>query len=969
LDKAKALKYGKKLDLKRIMPVRINMLLGIVLLLFIGGFSAFHLVKSIITDVVQDHVIELSRTEADLYINEIENWFGYFISQVEYMERALPLISLEDFETVVNEFTTVSGIETLFIGFDDGEFINSRGFVPTSGWNLLERPWFINGVESEPGTMAITDPYLSLGTGLISVAISYFIPDLHGRGAVIGTIIPLHHITDFIGNRSLYEGRYFYLINSHGEIIVSPEKDGDKGAGLLKSLGIENEAPKIGYEGMSGFDSYHGDFFLTSRELEELGWHLLSLVPTSFIQGQVVTYTGNLTEFIVILLVIIGSIILFVVNKNINAFQERKMHEERFKSLLDHSPIACILFDEAYNLIDINEMGRSYYGLEGLDIRSLNLGELSPMYQPNGELSQKGIEGYRQHAKKNGVASFEWICQTFDKEALPSEVTLVQTSFGGKEQNICYVRDMRREKEIVSRLEYAKEEAQKANEQKSSFLANMSHEIRTPINVITGMASIGKKTPHLERKDDAFDKIKGASHHLLGIINDILDMSKIEAGKVELNPQPFLFEEMIQNSLDLVSLESSKKWQNISLFIDPAIPKKLKGDKQLLTQVISNLLNNAVKFTGTNGNIHLDARLERIEGNQALLKFKVADTGMGIAPEKLLAIFNPFEQGSTPAKNQLGGTGLGLAICKTTIELCGGQVWAESEQGVGSTINFTLFLEIEGTEPEAFLAKTNLLIITEQAAFGNYYGKHLGLYGCQFEVAHTKGDALKALSSNRFQAYLVDGTMESVDGMELCRLIKRFNPLHTVIPLLTPHWVGEADESSQGEVDEMLHMPLVPSKIKDSILKYLCKNGSNNGSCQIPGIVPDYSPYKVLIAEDLDINQEILSSLLEETGLQLDFADNGAIAVEKYLADPLAYLLIFMDLHMPVLDGTAATEKILEAMSKNNFPEIPIIAMTANALQSSIDSCLDAGMADYITKPISYEVVMDKIEKFVKQAA
>jgi signal transduction histidine kinase/CheY-like chemotaxis protein/PAS domain-containing protein len=392
----------------------------------------------------------------------------------------------------------------------------------------------------------------------------------------------------------------------------------------------------------------------------------------------------------------------------------------------------------------------------------------------------------------------------------------------------------------AAELEWALEKAQSANRAKSEFLSNMSHEMRTPMNAIIGMTLIGKSAPSIEKKDYAFEKIEGASTHLLGVINDVLDMSKIEAGKFELSLVEFNIEKLMQKVINVINFRVDEKHQRLTVNLDPRIPGNLNGDDQRLAQVITNLLTNAVKFTPENGSIHLNARFLYEEKGLCTLQIEVKDNGIGISAEQQSRLFSSFEQAESSTSRKFGGTGLGLAICKHIVELMGGKIWVESKPGLGSTFTFTVLLKrgkYEDTE--------------------------------SFRNADTE----------------------------------------------------EQPVSFRGR--------------------------------------------RLLMAEDVEINREIVEALLEPTEIEIDSAVNGIEAVRMFGENPENYDLILMDLQMPEMDGYEATRQI-RALEDGGLKRVPIIAMTANVFKEDIEKCLQVGMDNHIGKPLDFNEVMEKLKFYLQ---
>ncbi len=394
----------------------------------------------------------------------------------------------------------------------------------------------------------------------------------------------------------------------------------------------------------------------------------------------------------------------------------------------------------------------------------------------------------------------------------------------------------------ITEINGAMETAKRANSAKSDFLANMSHEMRTPMNAIIGMTAIGMVAPDAGKKDYCLSKIEDASKHLLGVINDILDMSKIEAGKLELAPVNFKFEDMLKRVVNVLSLRADEKNCNLSTYIDSAIPSVMQGDDQRIAQVITNLLGNAVKFTPEGGRIEVRASLENeVEDDELiLLRIEVRDTGIGISGEQKERLFKSFQQAESSTTRKYGGTGLGLAISKSIVEMMGGKIWVESELGKGSSFIFTVYLK-------------------------------------------------KPVPDENFE---------------------------------------QADSESSGTSPDR------------------------------------FEGKRILIAEDVEINREILVMLLDSTRLEADCAKNGVEAVKMFADAPEAYDLIFMDVQMPEMDGYEATKKIRE-LNAPNSGTIPIIAMTANVFREDIEHCIEAGMNGHLGKPIDLGRVMEVLRKYL----
>ena len=521
-------------------------------------------------------------------------------------------------------------------------------------------------------------------------------------------------------------------------------------------------------------------------------------------------------------------------------------------------------------------------------------------------------------------------------------------------------------------LETALDAAKAANRAKSAFLANMSHEMRTPMNAIIGMGTIGKSSPDIEKKNHCFSKIENASKHLLGVINDILDISKIEANKFELSPVDFKFEKMLQRVVDVVTFRIEEKHQKFSVNIDKNIPRILIGDDQRLGQVITNLLGNAIKFTPEYGSINLDTQFLGEENNICTIKVIVKDTGIGISPEQREHLFLSFQQVDTTTVRKFGGTGLGLAISKNIVEIMGGKIDLESEVGKGSTFSFTFPAKRGMEKVQGLLASyinvsnVRVMVVDDDPTALESVKQILQGLGISCDTATNGEEALELVRQNgSYDIYFIDWQMPDIDGVSLTAMLKGepFNTGNNVaIMISSAEWSSIREDAKKAGVDKFLPKPLFPSSIEDIINECL---GLNKPVEETP---PDpaglFKGHRILLVDDVEINREIVLAMLETTELEIDCAENGAEAVRMFCEAPEKYKMIFMDIQMPEMDGYEATRQI-RALGIPNSAEIPIVAMTANVFREDIEKCLEAGMNNHVGKPLDIDVVMEKLRMYL----
>jgi CheY-like chemotaxis protein len=454
-------------------------------------------------------------------------------------------------------------------------------------------------------------------------------------------------------------------------------------------------------------------------------------------------------------------------------------------------------------------------------------------------------------------------------------------------------------------------------------------------------------------------------------------MSKIEANKLELSYGEFVFERVLKKVVDVNNFRIDEKHQKLLVRIDRAIPRVLVGDDQRLTQVITNLVSNAVKFTPEHGDLYIDTRLAGEENGLCRIQISVTDSGIGISPEQQQRLFKSFQQAEAGTARKFGGTGLGLAISKRIVEMMGGRIWVESEVGRGSTFAFTILAErgaeeIQGLLPPGMNPKDlKILVADDDPDVLAYFMQIMEGIGIACDATSGGREACAAIegSDDVYDICFVDWKMPDMDGIELTRRIKANARGKSVVVMISSADLSVIEEEgTHAGVDKFLPKPLFPSTVVDCINQCLGVNvnpAKAAADAEESGeTADDFAGRCLLLAEDVEINREIVLALLEPTNLRIECAENGAEAVKLFSADPERYDLILMDVQMPEMDGYEASRQI-RVLDAPKAAAVPIIAMTANVFREDIEKCLAAGMDAHLGKPLDAGEMLTVLRKYL----
>ena len=647
------------------------------------------------------------------------------------------------------------------------------------------------------------------------------------------------------------------------------------------------------------------------------------------------------------------------------------------RALIETIPYPMFVKDASARFIGCNKAYEREFGTTSDWLKGKTVLELE--YLPEAERRRFSVEDM-EVIRAAGRRSYELPIQYADGR---THITLYSVdgfklSDGGDGGLIGLLVDISDQKRIAAELAEAKAKAEEATQMKSMFLANMSHEIRTPMNAIIGLSHLALKTPLNAKQKDYVGKIHNAGTSLLAVINDILDFSKIEAGKLDIEITDFKLDEVIGSVTTLTAQKAHDKGLEFLAHVSPRIPEQLLGDPLRLGQILTNFVNNAVKFT-EKGEIRLDIELVERTGEKVQLKFSVKDTGIGMTKEQAAKLFQPFTQADMSTTRKHGGTGLGLTICRRLVELMGGKVWLESEAGVGSAFYFTVWLGVgtttgSGKVIPARLASLRVLVVDDNATAREILQEPLSGLARRVDVAASGKEAIAAIqhmdSSEPYDLVFMDWRMPGMDGLQASRHIKSDETLKHPprIVMVTAFGREEVrEEAERLQLDGFLVKPVTKSMIVDTLVNVFA-GGSEQASTAVEG---DSGALlrgaRILLAEDNEINQQIAIELLEGVGAEVKVANNGREAVEILSSGPQPppFDVVLMDLQMPEMDGYQATAKLRE---HGRFEQLPIIAMTAHATIEERQRCLAAGMNDHISKPIDPEILFTTVRRFYQRA-
>ncbi|MEW6258602.1 MAG: response regulator [Thermodesulfobacteriota bacterium] len=685
--------------------------------------------------------------------------------------------------------------------------------------------------------------------------------------------------------------------------------------------------------------------------------------------------------------------LISVLGTVIAAIRQREqllMDRMRYQTLLDTISDAMIHIDSDGIILSVNASAVRMFGYEPDDAIGRPVTLL--MAEPYRSCHDVFLRNYLNTGVRHIIGSERELngAQRKDGTVFPVQLRVAETRIHGKPAFLALIQDLTERKEVERQLREARDQALASSRIKSEFLANMSHEIRTPMTGVIGMTEILLESGLTETQRDYALTIQQSAASLLTIINDILDFSRIEAGKLHIDRVRFNLMTVLEDVVDLFSEMARTRQIEIGLLMDSHITLEVEGDPVRLRQILTNLVANAVKFT-EKGDVLIRVTIEAETAETQKLRFSVSDTGVGIAPEHQKLLFQSFTQVDGAANRKHGGTGLGLAISKKLVELMGGEIGMESTLGVGSTFWFSIPLqkrpeafgwEADTHEEEDIAQSIRCLIVDANATSRKILDHYLTNWNISHQAATDPTSALDmlrdaALAGTPFNLVLLDLAMPKTDGLMLAERIQRNDSFGRPKMILLSSLGGHVDPHALRDagLDGFLTKPVRQSKLFDTMMTVLAGKTQKVESCldsyllrkkpataETFGVVNASSGrYRVLLVEDNPINQKTAYILLKKLGYDVDLAENGKQAVVKVMEN--LYDIVFMDIQMPEMDGLEAVRRIRHL--EGGICHTPIVAMTAHAMTGDREKCIDAGMDDYLSKPIDREALAAVLQKWL----
>ena len=790
---------------------------------------------------------------------------------------------------------------------------------------------------------------------------------------------------------SAFDGAaHSYVIYSDGRVVLDSNADSDDPVyNLLAELRGNSDLSEKKFDALSDdfAQGRNGSMMLTLRGTryylvyENIGiqdWIMLGLVPVSVVNAGMDTLWRRTVEIVVVIACLLMVLLIaLIVHRSRDALRRRDTEilyrDELFTRLSRNVDDVFLMMDAETSRVDY--VSPNIERLLGVpleqvqqDIRALRA--LHPKDSPDHD--KNFFAGIQCGEQCEWNADF---AHQQNGERRWFHVVVMGSEVAGRTKYILVMSDRTADRKINQALSEAVAAAEAASRAKSTFLSNMSHDIRTPMNAIIGFTTLAvSNIDNQERVKDYLTKTLSSSRHLLALINDILDMSRIESGKLQLEETEVNLAEMLHDIKTIVSGQIHAK--QLELYMDAldVTDEDVYCDRTRMGQILLNLLSNAIKFTPAGGTVSV--RVRQFAGTVrdcAQYEFRVRDNGIGMSPEFAQKIFEPFERERTSTVSRIQGTGLGMAITRNIVEMMGGTIKVQTEKNRGTEFIICLPLRVQtGTRREekiAELAGLKALVVDDDFNTCDSVAKLLTRVGMRAEWTLSGREAvLRARQSIELgdpcRAYIIDWRLPDMNGIEVTRQIRSLNDDTPIIILTAYDWSDIEGEAKAAGVTAFCSKPMFLSDLRDTLLTAI---GHTQTEAQdiLPGKNADFRGRHILLVEDNELNREIAVAILHEYGFLVDTAENGAVAVEKICtSDPGRYDLVLMDVQMPVMDGCTATQRI-RALEDPVRAAVPIVAMTANVFEEERKRAFDCGMNGFLSKPIVIEELIDALKDII----
>ena len=675
------------------------------------------------------------------------------------------------------------------------------------------------------------------------------------------------------------------------------------------------------------------------------------------------------------LVIAAAAMMIWYLRRMVGANAALSSAEAKVNAILEATPQPLLLVDDDGRVRRWNRQALTLFGHDETSIDGIRVESLMPEQFRKEHVGHR--QGYQEYESRRRGAAMrrEMVVLTADGREAPVEIALARLESADEPLVIASIYDLTERKEAERAVEEARRQAEAANHAKSAFLANMSHEIRTPMNAIIGLLYLLLREPHPVALKTQLKKIDGAAHSLLGIINDILDYSKIEAGKLDIEEIAFNLEEVLDNVAGVTSMAAKSKDIELFFIRCSAVPLQLSGDPLRLGQILINLVNNAVKFT-EQGEVSLS--LERLadRDHRQWIGFCVSDTGIGMDEATLQAVFEPFQQADDSTTRRFGGTGLGLTIVRQLVAMMGGELSIESEPGKGTTFRVDLPFErsneridYRNYDHRAF-QRLRVLAVDDNPTALLVLEEILEGFGCAVTLATDAESGLQLWRDAHagdapFDVVLMDWRLPGMDGITAAAEIKRSGGDGAPVVIMETAYGREemVDRLEEAGIDALLVKPITPSNLFDTLVQLIEPDEVPPEAPQPELNATSLAGLNLLLVEDNEVNQEVAGAMLEGVGARVTVADDGAQALARLEASETGFDAVLMDMQMPVMDGMEATRRIRE---RADWRELPVIAMTANASARDREECLGGGMNDHVPKPIDPQRLFNTLARWTR---